>query len=413
MSKKWVAGSALAVAGLALSACGGGGPGGSSGDISGGKVVLGVINDASGVYKDVSGPNGVKAVEMAVADYKKKYGDDAVAKKIEVVSADHQNKPDVANTKAQELYDRKQADVIIDVPTSSAALAIAGVAKSKKKVFIDVGAGTTELTGDQCNKYTFHWAYDTWMLANGTARTLTDAGAKKWSLVYPDYAFGQDMDKSFTEAVEASGGTVTDHIATPFPNDNFSTFLTKAASSKPDIVGAMHAGGDLVNLVKQYNDSGLRDQGIGLSTGLLFLSDIHSLGVEGFQGVQFTDAWYWDLDEKSREWADRFLDETGVRPTYNQAGDYSAATQYLEAVQKAGTDTSDDIVKELEGKKVDDMFLRNGEIRAEDHSVIHDVYLAKVKAPEESKDEWDVETIVKTIPADEAFKPASESGCSM
>jgi branched-chain amino acid transport system substrate-binding protein len=403
---------ALITSGLVLSACGGG-PSSAGGKFTDDKVVLAVLNDQSGVYKDVSGPNSVKAVEMAVADYKKKYGDEAVVKDIEVTSADHQNDPDVANTKAQELYDREGADVILDVPTSSAALAVANQAKAKKKLFIDIGAGTTELTGASCNKYTFHWAYDTYMLANGTGTAVTDNGGKKWQLIYPDYAFGQDMVKQFTKAVGGAGGEVQGSIATPFPNDNFATFLTKAASSDPDVIGTMQAGGDLINLVKQFNEAGLRDKGIDLAVGLMFITDIHSLGVDQFAGTQFTDAWYWNMDDKNRAWADRFKAETGQRPSFAHAGNYSAAMNYLEAVQAAGTDDADKIVAELEGKKIDDVFLRNGEVRAEDHNVIHDAYLAQVKDPSEVKEEWDYENIIATIPADEAFMPASESGCSM
>ena len=413
MSKKIAAGAAALISGaLVLSACGGG-PSSAGGKFTDDKVVLAVLNDQSGVYKDVSGPNSVKAVEMAVAAYKKKYGDKAVVKDIEVTAADHQNDPEIANTKAQELYDREGADVILDVPTSSAALAVASQAKAKKKLFIDIGAGTTELTGASCNKYTFHWAYDTYMLANGTGTTVTKNGGKNWQLVYPDYAFGQDMVKQFTKAVGGAGGKVQGSIATPFPNDNFATFLTKAASTNPDVIGTMQAGGDLINFVKQFNEAGLRDKGIELAVGLMFITDIHSLGVDQFAGTQFTDAWYWNMDDKNRAWADRFKDETGQRPSFAHAGNYSAAFNYLEAVQAAGTDDADKIVSELEGKKINDVFLRNGEVRKEDHNVIHDAYLAKVKEPGDVKEDWDYEDIVDTIPADQAFMPASESGCSM
>jgi branched-chain amino acid transport system substrate-binding protein len=413
MQRKFAAGAVALVSGaLLLSACGGG-PSSSGGDFTDDKIVLAVLNDQSGVYKDLSGPNSVKAVEMAVADFKEKYGDDAVVDDIEVTSADHQNEPDVANTKAQELYDREGADVILDVPTSSAALAVASQAKAKKKLFINIGAATTELTGEQCNKYTFHWAYDTYMLANGTGTAVTENGAKKWELIYPDYEFGQDMTDQFTKAIEKAGGSVEGSIATPFPNDNFATFLTKAASSKPDVIGTMQAGGDLINVVKQYNEAGLRDRGIDLAVGLMFITDIHSLGVEQFAGTTFTDAWYWNMDDKARAWADRFQEETGTRPSFAHAGNYSAALQYLEAVQAAGTDNADEVVDELEGKKIDDVFLRHGEIRAEDHRVIHDVYLAKVKDPADVKEDWDYEDIVTTIPAAKAFRPVEESGCSM
>ena len=411
--KKTLALAATAVSGsLVLAACGAGGPSSGGGKISDDKVVLGLLNDQSGVYKDLSGPNSKVAIEMAVADYKAKYGDKAVAKTIEVVMADHQNKPDIANTKAQEMYDRQKADIILDVPTSSAALAVATQAKTKKKLFIDVGAATTALTGKSCNKYTFHWAYDTYMLANGTGTVLVGEGGKNWSIVYPDYAFGQDMTKSFSAAVEKGDGTVQQKIATPFPNDNFSTFITKAQSSNPDVIGIMAAGGDLVNFVKQYNQAGLQGK-TTLAVGLMFITDIHSLGVEQFAGTTFTDAWYWNFDEQNRAWADKFKEKTNTRPSFAHAGNYSAALQYLEAVQAAGTDASDDVVAKLEGKKVNDVFLRNGEIRAADHRVLHDAYLVKVKSKDQVKEEWDYEEIIKTIPAAEAFNPTVSTDCKM
>lgn len=413
-SRQTLAVMATAVTGsLVLAACGGaGGPASAGGKISDGKVVIGLLNDQSGVYKDLSGPNSKVAIQMAIDDYKAKYGDRAVAKDIEIVTADHQNKPDIANTKAQEMYDRDKADIILDVPTSSAALAVATQAKAKKKLFIDIGAGTTALTGKSCNKYTFHWAYDTYMLANGTGTNTVQGGGKNWSIVYPDYAFGQDMTKSFTTAVTKGGGTVQQKIATPFPNENFSTFITKANSSKPDVIGIMAAGGDLVNFVKQYNQAGLQGK-TQLAVGLMFITDIHSLGVDQFAGTTFTDAWYWNFDAQNKAWADKFKAKTNTRPSFAHAGNYSAALQYLESVQAAGTDASDAVVKNLEGKKINDVFLRNGEVRAADHRVLHDAYLVKVKQKDQVKEDWDYEEVVKTIPASEAFNPTVSPDCTM
>jgi branched-chain amino acid transport system substrate-binding protein len=406
---------ALATGALLLAGCGRGGPSGGDAKVSGDKIVLAVLNDQSGVYADLSGKNSVEAVKMAVDDFKAKYGDKAVTSNIEVVTADHQNKPDIANSKAQELYDRQQADVILDVPTSSAALAVANVAKAKKKLYINIGAATTELTGKQCNKYTFHYAYDTYMLANGTGSAVTKQGGKNWYIVYPDYAFGQDMQKSFTAAIGASGGKVIAKDPTPFPNDNFSTFLLKAPGlkPKPEVLGTMQAGGDLVNLVKQYNEFKLRDQGIKLSVGLMFITDIHSLGPDAFAGTTFTDAWYWNFDDRNRQWADKFTAKTQTRPSFAHAANYSAAMQYLEAVQRAGTDAADDVVSKLEGYQYDDMFARNATIRAQDHRVVHDVYLAEVKPKSEVTTDWDYEKILRTIPAAEAFRPAAAGGCSL
>jgi branched-chain amino acid transport system substrate-binding protein len=409
---RWTGG--LAAAGLLLAACGGG-PGGGGGKISDGKVVLAVLNDQSGVYADTSGRGTIQAVKLAVADYKAKYGDKAVAKKIEVTAADHQNKPDVANSKAQQLYDRQHADVILDVPTSSAAFAVATIAKSRKKVFIDVGAASTEMEGKQCNKYTFHYGYNSYMLAHGTGTEVTRDGAKAWYIVYPDYAFGQDMQKTFGAAIKAAGGTVVKADPTPFPNDNFSTFILKAPTlkPKPQVLGTMQAGGDLVNLVKQYNEYKLKSKGVGLAVGLLVLSDIHSLGPDALAGTRYTDMWYWNLDARSRAWADRYFAQTGKRPTSNQAGNYSAALQYLEAVQRAGTDKSDTVVGQLEGAKIDDMFARNGTVRAQDHLLLHDAYLGQVKPAGEVKTPWDYVKVLKTIPASEAFQPQPSPACRL
>ncbi|MFC5749989.1 ABC transporter substrate-binding protein [Actinomadura rugatobispora] len=404
----------LAAAGVLLAGCAGG-PGGGGGKISDGKVVLAVLNDQTAIYADLSGRNSIEAVRMAVADYKAKYGDKAAAKEVEVVSADHQNKPDVANTKAQELYDRQRADMILDVPTSSAALAVANVAKNKKKIFIDVGAATTELEGKQCNKYTFHYGYNSYMLAHGTGTAVTRDGAKNWYIVYPDYAFGQDMNKTFTAAVQAAGGQVVKADPAPFPNDNFSTFLLKAPglNPKPQVLGTMQAGGDLVNLVKQYNEYKLKDKGVQLAAGLMFLTDIHSLGPDAMAGTRFTDAWYWNANPQNRAWADKFQAKTGKRPTSVHAANYSAALQYLEAVQRGGTDASDDVVKQLEGRKVEDVFARNGTIRAQDHLLLHDAYLAQVKPSSEVKEPWDYQRILKTIPASEAFQPQPDPACKL
>ncbi len=383
-----------------------------------GKIVLGVINDQSGVYADIGGKNGVEAVRMAAEDFVKKYGPGAVGGPIEVISADHQNKPDLGAAKASEFYDRDNVDAIIDVPTSSVGIAIANVAAQKKRVFLVVGAATTAITNEACNKYTFHWAYDTYMLANGTGTEVTKRVGKKWYIVYPNYAYGQDMNRSFTAAIQRSGGKVMLSDPTPFPNEteDFTTFLIKARTLRQggtDVLGAMQAGQDLVNLVKQYNEFGLRKQGINLAIGLLFISDIHSLTPAALEGTLFTTPWEWTLDKQSREWADRFTARTKVRPSFTQAGNYSAAWQYLEAVRRAGTDDADKVVAALEGYKFSDFFARNAEIRKQDHAVIKDAYLARVKAPSEVKEPWDYIEILSKIPAGEAFQPLSENHCKM
>ncbi len=380
-----------------------------------GKVVIGVLNDQSGVYADLSGKNGVEAARMAVEDFQKKYGAGVLGGPIQVIAADHQNKPDLGSQKAQEFYDRDGVGMITDVDTSSVGIAVANVAAQKHRLCLNVGAATTALTNANCNRYTFHYAYDTYMLANGTGVEVTKRIGKNWYLVYPDYAFGQDMDHSFTSAIQRAGGKVLLADATPFPNDDFSTYLIKARTMRPllNVIGTMHAGQDVVNFVKQYNQYGLRQQGINLAIGLLFLSDIHALGVEAYQGTLYTTAWEWTLDKQSREFADRFLARTKVRPTFVMAGNYSATWQYLEAIRRAGTDDPDKVVAALEGYKFSDFFIRNGTIRKQDHLVTHDAYLARVKAPSEVKEPWDYVTILSTIPARDAFMPLSQVTCKM
>jgi branched-chain amino acid transport system substrate-binding protein len=382
------------------------------------KIVLGVINDQSGVYADIGGKNGVEAVRMAAEDFLKKYGTNAVGGPIEVISADHLNKPDVGASKAAEFYDRNNANAIIDVPTSSVGIAVANVAAQKKRIFLVVGAATTAVTNANCNKYTFHWAYDTYMLANGTGTEVTKRVGKKWYILYPNYAYGQDMNRTFSTAIQKSGGKVMLSDPTPFPNEteDFSTFLIKARTLRPggvNVLGAMQAGQDLVNLVKQYNEFGLRQQGINLAIGLLFISDIHSLTPAALEGTLFTTPWEWTLDKQSREWADRFMARTKVRPSFTQAGNYSAAWQYLEAVRRAGTDDADKVVAALEGYKFSDFFARNAEVRKQDHAVIKDAYVAQVKAPSEVKEPWDYVKFISKIPANEAFQPLSENLCNM
>lgn len=414
MKRTLSTGAALAAAGALLAGCGGGGPSSGGGKVSNDKIVLGVLTDLSGIYADIAGPGSVDAVQMAVDDFKKKYGDKAVTKDIEVVKADHQNKPEVANTQAREMYERKNVDALFDVPTSSAALAVADVAKQSKRLYFNTAAATTELAGKSCNRYTYEWAYDAYMLAHGTGAKVTEQGGKNWYMIYPDYAFGQDMQAKFTTAVEGAGGKVVAKDPTPFPSDNYSTFLLKAPGlkPKPNVLGALQAGGDLANVVKQYEQFKLKNKGIKLAVGLLTDSDIKAIGANKLAGTMFTTAWFWNLDDRARAWADRYKERTGKRPTFDQAADYSAATTYLEAVQKAGTDKAEDVSKKLDGMKIDDFFARNATVRAEDHRVVHDAYLAKVKDPAKATEDGDYTDLVGTIPAAEAFDKPS-SGCHM
>jgi branched-chain amino acid transport system substrate-binding protein len=382
-----------------------------------GKMVIAVINDQSGVYADISGKNGVEAVKMAVEDFQKQYGAAGLGGNVDVLSADHQNKPDVGASKAAEFYDRDNADLVIDVPTSSVGIAIAHVAAQKRRLFFAVGAATTALSNEDCNKYTFHYGYDTYMLANGTAIAVVKQGGSQWYIVYPNYAFGQDMNAKFSAAVQHAGGKVLLSDPTPFPNptEDFSTFLIKARTLRPrlQILGAMQAGQDLVNLVKQYNEFGLRQQGVNLAIGLLFDSDITSLTPAALQGTVFTTAWYWNMDQTARDWDNRFFARTKVRATFAMAADYSGVWQYLEAVRRAGTDDPDKVVAQLEGYRFNDAFARHAQIRKQDHVLLHDAYLAQVKAPQEITQPGDNVKVLQTIPAAQAFQPLSELHCNM
>ena len=405
----WHAAAVATALSAMLAGCAGAGPAGSSGSagggLSGGRVTLGVLTDLTGTYAALAGPGAVEGVRLAVDDYRRKYGDKAVAKDIAVESADHQNKPEVANTQARELYERKGVDAIFDVPTSSAALAVQTVAGQQKKLYFNIGAATPELAGKSCNKYTYAWAYDAYMLAFGTGATVTAAGGRNWYVLYPDYAFGQAMQAGFEAAIRSAGGTVVAKDPTPFPNDNFSTFLLKAStlSPKPQVLGVMQAGGDLVNVVKQYNQFKLRDQGIKLAAGLISDTDIEAIGADNLAGTEFTTAWFWNMNATTRTWADRFKERTGKRPTFDHAANYSAATQYLEAVQRAGSDDPEKVRAQLDGLEFNDLFAANARIRPEDHRVVHDAYLARVKPSAQAAEPADATELVSAIPAAKAF----------
>ncbi|MFL5411142.1 MAG: ABC transporter substrate-binding protein [Myxococcales bacterium] len=380
--------------------------------MSGGGIKIGILTDMNSVYSAISGPGSVKSAEMAVDDFTKANKD--FAGKVSIVAVDHLNKPDIATSKANEMFSSQQVDVIMDTVTSSCALAIAAVAQEQNKLFINTGAGTSELTNEKCNHNTFHYAYDNYMLANGTGTAITKAGGKTWYMIYPNYAFGKNLEFQMRTAVEKAGGkVVAPSDATPFPNTDFSSFLLKAQSLKPQVFGTMQAGADLVNVVKQYNEFGLKKQGIGLAIGLLFESDIRALGQDAFEGAIATVPWFWQLDEKAKDWAHKFEKAFGKKPSFDQAAVYSAVTTYLEAVKRAKTDDAEKVIAALEGHKFSDFFAHDAEIRKQDHRVILDVYQVKVKPKKEAKEDGDFYTKINTTPAKDAFTPLSESKCKM
>ena len=371
-------------------------------------IIIAVLNDQSKVYADLSGQGTVSAVRMAVEDY----GGAVLGRSIKVLSVDHQNDPALGSNKAHELYEQDHVDAIFDVPTSSVALAVAGVAAQDHKILMVVTGGTDVLTMAQCNKYTFHYGYDTYALAQNTGKLLTEQGGKRWYMITANYAFGQSMLSNFTNAITSAGGQVIHNDFVPFPNTDFSSYLLNAQAQRPDVIGLMNAGDDTVNAMKQINEFGLkRNMQVGI--GLLFESDIAALGPDYWQGATITVGSYWNLDAKTRAWADRYQHRTGKRPTWVMLGNYSAVTQYLDAITRAKTDAADAVVKQLEGYHFEDVFARHAYIRAQDHLLIHDMYVAKIKSASQVKEPYDFLSIVKTVPGEQSFRPASQVTCHL
>jgi len=371
-------------------------------------LTIAVMNDQSKVYADLSGQGTVSAVRMAVEDF----GGDVLGHTIKVISVDHQNDPALGQTKAAELYERDGVDAIFDLPTSSVALAVAGVAAKDHKLAFVVTGGTDALNMDRCNKYTFHYGYDTYALAQNTGRILTENGGKKWYMITANYAFGQSMLKNFTNAVVSAGGEVVHNDMVPFPNTDFSSYLLLAQSYKPNVVGLMNAGDDTVNAMKQINEFGMK-KSMQVGIGLLFESDVAATGPEYWSGSTITVGSYWNLDEKTRAWADRYKKMTGKRPTWVMMGNYSAVTQYLNAIQRAKSTDPDKVIKELEGYKFEDVFARHAYIRAQDHLLIHDMYVATIKPASQVKEPYDFFQIVKTVPGEQSYRQPSQVTCHL
>ena len=375
--------------------------------LSGDVIQIGVLTDLSSLYADLSGQGSVVATEMAVADF----GGTLNGKKIEVVSADHQNKPDIGAAKAREWIDRDGVDVITELVTSSVALAVMKVGADKKKPVLVVTAATTRITNEDCNPYTVHWMYDTYSLANGTGTATTKQGGNTWFFITADYAFGHSLEKDTAEAVKAAGGKVLGQVRHPLNASDFSSFLLQAQSSKAKVVGLANAGGDTINAIKAANEFGLT-KNQSLAGLLMFDTDIHSLGLKTTQGMMLTTGYYWDRDDVSRKFAKRYFEKMKKMPTMVQAGQYSATLNYLRAVKAAGTDDGDAVMAELKKMKISDDVIPNGKIRA-DGRLVHDMYLAQVKKPEESKYPWDYYHIKQVIPADQAFQSLAQSKCSL
>ena len=374
---------------------------------SGDAVKIGVLTDLSGVYADFGGQGAVEAARMAVQDF----GGKVNGKAIEVIAADHQNKADVAASKAREWFDTQGVDLITESLNSSVALAVSKVATEKKKLQIVTGAATSRLTNEDCGPYTIHYVYDTYALAKGTGSAVVKAGGESWFFLTADYAFGHSLEKDTSEVVKAAGGKVVGAVRHPLSASDFSSFLLQAQSSGAKVVGLANAGADTVNSIKAAYDFGLTKKQT-LAGLLTLITDVHGLGLEQAQGLYTTEAWYWDQNDETRAFGKKFMDRTKKQPNSVQAGVYSAVTNYLKAVQAAGTDDADAVSKQLKSMPINDMFTKNGRIR-EDGLHEHDMYLFQVKAPKDSKQPWDYYKQVATIPAAEAFQPLSASRCPL
>jgi branched-chain amino acid transport system substrate-binding protein len=371
----------------------------------GNTVKIGFITDFSGLYADIDGQGGLEAIRMAIADF----GGKVNGKNIELVYADHQNKADIAASRAREWIDRDGVNAIIGGTNSATALSTNQVAGEKKIPYINIGAGADNLTNEQCTPYTVHYAYDTMALAKGTGSAVTKQGGKTWYFLTADYAFGKALEKNTSDVVKANGGQVLGAVRHPLSASDFSSFLLQAQGSKAQVLGLANAGGDTVNSIKAAKEFGITKQ-MKIAALLIFLSDIHSLGLETTQGLVATDSWYWNKDDKTRAWAKRYFDKMKKMPGSLQAADYSAVTTYLNAVKAAGTTDSDKVMAELKKAKIDDFYAK-GYIR-QDGSMIHDMYLMEVKKPSESKEPWDYYKITATIPGEQAFGTKAESRCA-
>jgi branched-chain amino acid transport system substrate-binding protein len=382
--------------------------GAAAAQISDNVVKIGVLTDMSGTYSDLAGPGAVEAVKMAVEDFKAK---EKPPFAIEVVAADHQNKGDISSNKAREWFDRDQVDVITDLVTTSTALAVMKVAKEKNRIAIVSGAASTRITNEDCNDVTVHWTYDTYAVANGTAKAVVKQGGKTWFFLTADYAFGQSLEKDASDVVLANGGKVLGSVRHPFPGTDFSSFLLTAQASGAQVIGLANAGADTTNSIKQAAEFGITPKQT-LAGLLLFITDIHSLGLKATQGLYLTEGFYWDMNNGTRAWSKRFFERQKKMPTMVQAGLYSAVTHYLQAVRATGSDDTQKVMVAMKKAKINDFFTTNGYIR-DDGRMVHDMYLMQVKKPEESKYPWDYYWVRQTIPAEEAFQPLSRSKCPL
>ncbi|UGX99924.1 ABC transporter substrate-binding protein [Bradyrhizobium quebecense] len=375
--------------------------------ISDDMVKIGVLTDQAGLYADAAGPGAVEAVRMAIADF----GGKVLGKPITMVDADHQNKADIGAGIARRWYEQENVDVIVDFANSAVAFAVLELTKQKNKAMLVSSAGSSDLTGKGCSANSVQWTYNTYALANSTVRALAKEGAKSWYFVTVDYAFGHALRNDAAKTVEKVGGSIVGDVRHPLNSMDFSSYLLQAQSSKADVIAFANTGGDLANSIRQAQEFGLAQQQ-KLAAFLMQTSDIHAIGLQAAQGLQLATAFYWDLDDKTRDFAARFMAKTNKRPTMVQAGLYSAVMNYLKAIEKSGTDDGPKVIAQMKDMPIDDFFARNAFLRA-DGQLIHDMYLVQVKSPAESKGAWDYEKLVQVIPGKEAFATPEESACPL
>ena len=378
------------------------------GKISDGRVKIGILNDQSGVYADFGGTGSVEAARMAVEDF----GGTVLDAPIEIVSADHQNQADIASTIARQWYDTEQVDSIMELTTSSVALAVQALSQEKKKIDLVTGAATADLTGKACSPYGFHWAYDTHALAVGTGGALVDQGGDSWFFLTADYAFGYSLEENTAGVVTQKGGTVVGAVKHPLATTDFSSFLLQAQASGAKVIGLANAGLDTQNAIKQAAEFGITQGGQRLAALLFTLAEVHGLGLETAQGLTLTESYYWDRNDASREFGNRFKERTGRMPNMVQAGTYSGVMHYLKAIKEAGTDETEAVAAKMREMPVSDFFAENGKVGANGR-LISDVYLLEVKKPDESKGEWDYFNVRATIPGDQAYLDPSKAGCPL
>ncbi len=385
------------------------GAGGARAQVSDNVIKVGVLSDMSSLYTDLAGAGSVVAARMAVEDS----GIEKRGYKVEIVSADHQNKPDVGSAIARQWYDADKVDVIVDVPNSGVALAVNQITKDKGKAFLVSGAASSDLTGKACSPNTIHWTYDTWMLANGTGSAIVKTGGDTWFFLTADYAFGAALERDTSAVVTKNGGKVLGAVKVPLNTQDFSSFLLQAQASKAKIIGLANAGGDTTNSIKQAAEFGIVKGGQNLAGLLVFLTDIHSLGLPTAQGLIFTETFYWDMNDQTRAFSKRFAErDKGIHPTMVHAGVYSAVIHYLKAVEALKSDDGTKVIAKMKEMPTDDPLFGKGSVRA-DGRKIHPAYLFEVKKPSESKAPWDFYKLVGTVPADQAFTPLADSKCAI